>query len=81
MQEQDAKDQRTSAPDAVSTTDETAKDHDEDEQKSSLKVFSKAPSVFSKAPPVMSSISSALHIFLVIGVVLVAVALCGCFVS
>lgn len=88
IEEKDVKNQQTCAgdvaPDAVSTTDETAKDHNQDEQvseESSFKVFSKAPPVFSKVPPFMSSISSALHIFLVIGVVLVAVALCGCFVS
>ena len=88
MQEKDAKDQQTSAddvaPDAVSSTGETAKDHNQDEQdsqESSFNVFSKAPFLFSKAPPFLSSISSALHIFLVLGVVLVAVAFCGCFMS
>ncbi|KAL1820045.1 hypothetical protein ACET3Z_014914 [Daucus carota] len=88
IEEKDAKDQQTSAddvaPDAVSSTGETAKDHNQDEQdsqESSFNVFSKAPFLFSKAPPFLSSISSALHIFLVLGVVLVAVAFCGCFMS
>lgn len=81
IEEKDAKGQQTSAvdvaPDAVSTTDETVKDHEQDEQVSQESSLN----VFSKAPPVMSSIYSALHIFFVIGVVLVAVVLCGCFVS
>ncbi|WOG97011.1 hypothetical protein DCAR_0416350 [Daucus carota subsp. sativus] len=70
-----------------SLTDENAEaelpliEDEQDSQESSFNVFSKASFMFSKAPPFLSSISSALHIFLVLGVVLVAVAFCGCFMS